>query len=207
MKEMDENNVQTGTFSAKDISLAAYLSYILGKKFVGGITAKFITSYIGDYNSMAVGIDLGINYYDDEKDLSVSAVAKNLGGQIKAYDEEYESMPLDLQVGLTKRFPHMPFRVSATMTDLNHWNYEFIKHAILGVDLILSDNIWIGGGYNFRRVDEMKISNADDDTSSSHGAGLSIGAGVNMDRFKLNVAYGKYHVSSNSLVINAAFNL
>ena len=45
------------------------------------------------------------------------------------------------------------------------------------------------------------------DGESSHGAGLSFGAGLNLDRFKLNVAYGKYHVSSSSLLINAAYTL
>ena len=45
---------------------------MLGEKFAGGIAAKFITSYIGDYNSIAVGVDLGINYYDPETEWSVS---------------------------------------------------------------------------------------------------------------------------------------
>ena len=54
MKETDENNIQMGEFSAKDIAVAGYFSYMLGEKFAGGIAAKFITSYIGDYNSIAV---------------------------------------------------------------------------------------------------------------------------------------------------------
>ena len=64
MKEVDANNVQTGEFTAKDIALSGYLSYTLSDRFVGGITAKIITSYIGNYNSIATGVDLGINYYD-----------------------------------------------------------------------------------------------------------------------------------------------
>ena len=46
MKETDENNIQMGEFSAKDIAIAGYFSYMLGEKFAGGIAAKFITSYI-----------------------------------------------------------------------------------------------------------------------------------------------------------------
>ena len=45
---------------------------MLTDKLVGGITAKFITSYIGDYNSIAMGVDLGMNYYDSDRDLSLS---------------------------------------------------------------------------------------------------------------------------------------
>ena len=99
MKETDQNNVQTGEFSAQEIALAGTFSYMLAKNLAGGITARWVASYIGGYSSMAAGIDLGLNYYDPESEFSVSAVAKNLGGQFKAYDEDYGKMPLDLQIG------------------------------------------------------------------------------------------------------------
>lgn len=205
MKEMDENNVQTGEFSAKDISIAGYFSYMLTDRIAGGITAKFVTSYIGDYNSIAMGVDLGLNYYDPDKEWSVSLVAKNLGGQMKAYDDQYDRMPIDVQLGASKRFAHMPFRISATLVDLNHLDYKFINHLVAGADIIISPTIWVGIGYNFRRANEMKITETDG--SSSHGAGLSFGAGINLERFKLNLAYGKYHVSSSSILINLAYSL
>lgn len=206
MKQMDENHVQTGEFSAKDIALSGYFSYLLTDRLAGGIAAKFITSYIGDYNSFAVGVDLGLNYYDSEREWSVSLVAKNLGGQLKSYDEQYESMPIDVQAGVSKRFANTPFRVSASLIDLNHWDYKFIYHWVLGVDLLLSKSIWVGGGYNCRRANEMKILGVDDE-EGSHGAGLSLGAGINLERLKLNLAYGKYHVSSSSVLINFAYTL
>lgn len=156
MIETDESNNILGEFSAKDIAMAGYFSYMLSDKIVGGITAKFITSYIGDYNSIGVGVDLGLNYYDPDHEWSISAVAKNLGGQLKAYDEEYDKMPIDVQMGVTKHFIHTPFRVSATMVNLNNWNQSFINHVVLGVDFIITENFWVGGGYNFRRADEMK---------------------------------------------------
>ena len=205
MKETDANNIQTGEFSAKDISIAGYFSYMLTDRLAGGITAKFITSYIGDYNSIAMGVDLGLNYYDPEKEWSVSLVAKNLGGQMKAYDDQYDRMPIDIQLGASKRFAHMPFRISATLVDLNHLDYKFINHLVAGVDIIISPTIWVGAGYNFRRANEMKITETDGE--SSHGAGLSFGAGINLERFKLNLAYGKYHVSSSSILINLAYSL
>lgn len=205
MKQTDENNVQSGEFSASDIAIDAIFSYQLSERIVGGITAKFIMSYIGSYSSMAVGIDLGVNYYDPDREWSISAVAKNLGGEVKAYDEEFGKMPLDLQVGVSKTFAALPVRLSATLVDLTHYNYSFKNHIILGADVLLSQSLWIGAGYNFRRVEEMKIS--DGESESSHGAGLSFGASLNLERFKLNVAYGKYHVSSSSLVVNAAFSL
>ena len=207
MKETDESNNILGEFSAKDIAVAGYFSYMLSDRLVGGITAKFITSYIGDYNSIGMGVDLGLNYYDPDREWSISAVAKNLGGQLKAYDEKYDKMPIDVQVGVTKRFVHTPFRVSATMVNLNNWDKSFINHVVLGADFIITDSFWIGGGYNFRRADEMKIEDSSDGKGSSHGAGLSFGGGINLERFHLNVAYGKYLVSSSSLLVNLAYSL
>ncbi len=206
MKEVDENNVQTGEFSAKDIAIAGAFSYLLTDRIAGGITAKFIASYIGNYNSTAVGVDLGINYYDPDKEWSVSLVAKNLGGQLSAYNEEYEKMPIDVQAGVSKKFAALPFRVSVTFVDLNHWDSKFINHVTAGVDIILSQQIYVAAGYNFRRAEEMKLQQGQED-ESSHGAGLSFGAGLQLERFKLHVAYGKYHVSSSSISISATYSL
>jgi hypothetical protein len=207
MKEVDEHNVQTGEFSAKDIAIAGALSYQLGTNIVGGITARLITSYIGDYNAFAMGVDLGVNYYDPEKEWSVSATVKNLGGELDAFEEEYNKLPLDLQIGASKRLIGSPLRLSATLVDMNHLNKKFIHHLVAGADIILSPQIYLAVGYNFRRASEMKIVSNDEERGSSHGAGLSLGGGVQLDRFKLNVAYGKYHVSSHSLLVNVSYSL
>ncbi len=206
MKEVDQNNVQTGEFSAKDIAVSGVFSYILGDNIVGGITAKAVNSYIGSYSSWAVGVDLGLNYYDPEREWSVSLVAKNLGGQLKAYDNEYERMPLDVQAGVSKKFAALPFRVSATLVNLNNWEKKFINHVVAGVDIVLSQQFYVALGYNFRRADEMTLLRGTDD-ESNHMAGLSFGGGLQMERFKLQMAYGKYHVSSSSFLVNVSYNL
>ena len=192
MRQTDENGVQIGEFSANEIAFSGVFSYELSERFIGGITAKLITSYFGSYNSLAMGVDLGVNYYDPDR-------------QLKAYNDNYEKMPLDLQFGISKRFERMPLRFSATFVDLNHWHYAFVNHVTAGVDVLLSDRIYVAAGYNFRRAREMKI--AVSDGSSSHGAGLSLGAGLQLEHFKLHLAYGKYHVSSSSLIMNVSYSL
>lgn len=204
MKEYDQNNTQIGTFNASEIAIEGIFSYELAHNLVGGITAKFINSYIGNYSSMAVGVDLGLNWFEPDYQWSVSMVAKNLGGQIKAYEENYGKMPMDVQVGVSKTFAALPVRLSATLVDLTHYDYRFINHLNLGADILLSDNIWVGGGYNFRRADEMTIGTNED--SSAHGAGFSVGGGINLERFKLNLAYGKYHATSSSVLVNLAYS-
>ena len=206
IKETTAANQQTGTFSPKDIALAGSFAYLLSNRISGGITARFISSTIGSYSSAAVAVDLGLNYQDTERGWSVSAVARNLGGQVKAYEEEFERIPFDLLVGVSRQLPNAPLTLHATLARLNNWDQAFIKHLAVGADIRLSPAIFVSAGYNFRRSSEMKIYEGED-SSASHGAGLSLGGGIELERFKLNEGYAKYHVSASSLLVNVAYTL
>lgn len=205
MKETNALGQQTGEFSAKDIAIGGSFAYALSERFTGGATAKVVASYIGQYNSLGAAVDLGLNYYNSESELSISAVARNLGGQISAYEDDFERMPLDLQIGFTKRLLRSPLRLSASLVRLNDWEHGIGKHLVIGADLILSPQFYIAAGYNAMRASEMKISEADG--SSSHGAGLSFGGGLQLERLKLHVAYSKLHISASSLLVNLSYSL
>lgn len=206
MKQTTVNNEQTGTFHANDFALGGTFAYGLTEHISGGVTAKIVASYIGQYNAMGAAVDLGLNYYDADSHWSIGAVARNLGGQLKAYEDDFERMPLDVQLGVTKRLASSPLRFSATLTRLNDWEYGIGKHLVLGADLLLSDQFYVAAGYNAMRASEMKIS-AGENEESNHGAALSIGAGMMLERLQLHIAYGKYHVSSTSLMINFSYKL
>ena len=205
MKHTTVDNEVLGDVSAKDIAVGGTFTYTLSDKIAGGVTAKFVSSSLAGYNSIGVAVDLGVNYLNPDLGLSLSAVARNLGGQLKAYEDDFEKLPFDLQLGVSKRLGESPLRFSVTMTRLHDWDDKFINHFIFGAEALLSDNIWLGGGINPRRSDDMKIS--DGESESSHGAGFSLGGGLQLDRFKLQVAYGKYHVSASSLIINVTYTI
>ena len=205
MKQTTAENEVIGKVSAKDIAVGGTFTYALSNKIAGGVTAKFVSSSLAGFNSIGMAVDLGLNYLNPELGLSVSAVARNLGGQLKAYEDDFEKLPFDLQLGVSKRLGESPLRFSVTMTRLHDWDDKFVNHLVFGAEAFLADNIWIGGGLNPRRSDEMKIS--DGETESSHGAGLSFGGGLQLERFKLQLAYGKYHVSASSLIINVTYTL
>ncbi len=206
MKEYNEYDQELGTFTPSDLTFEGLLGYTLTSRLAGGVGAKFIYSKIAGYTSTAAAIDLGLNYYDPNLDLSLSFVVKNLGGQLSAYNDDYESLPIDVLLGGSYRIKNSPLRVSLTFCDLNHWNYSFLRHACIGLDVILMPQFYIAGGYNARRAYTMKTTNLTDGSDSAHGAGWNIGAGLLLERFKLNFSYGKYHVNSSSLMFNASFN-
>jgi long-subunit fatty acid transport protein len=206
MKQTDSEGRDLGTFNCSDLVLQGIFSYTLAKNLVGGITAKFIYSKLASYTSTAMAVDLGVNYYHPDYDFSISLTARNLGGQLSAYNDNFENLPIDILLGATKRFENTPLQVSLTFSDLNHLNYAFLRHASVGVDLILTEQFYLAAGYNLRRAHDMKVQNTDG-SSSSHGAGFSFGGGLLLEKFKLNVSYGKYHLSSSSLMFNASYTL
>ncbi|MBR1521558.1 MAG: type IX secretion system protein PorQ [Bacteroidaceae bacterium] len=204
MDETDETGNVVGSFKANDLNFQASYSYLLSDRWSGAITAKVLLSNYAEFSSTALGADLALNYFDQEHGFSFSAVGRNLGGQITSlYDDgDRESLPFNLAFGLSKDFANAPLRISLTADDVTHWDdVKFIQHFVLGVDILPSKNTWVGLGYNFRRAHEMKVAD------SSHWAGFSIGAGLNVKKFKVGVAYGKYHVAASSVIINAGFSL
>lgn len=204
IRHTDADNNDMGTYNASEMAFYGTLGYELASNLAGGISLKYVYGNISSYNSMAVAVDLGLNYYLPESEWSFGIAVKNLGGQIMAYDEKFEALPLDVQAGVSKRLIGSPVRLSATLSDLNHLDYKFLNHLCLAAEFIISDEIYVGGGYNFRRADEMKVQEGTEGLSA-RGAGLSFGGGINLEKIKINLAYSKLYVSNASLIANLAY--
>ena len=204
IRHTDADNNDMGTYNASEMAFYGTLGYELASNLAGGISLKYVYGNISSYNSMAVAVDLGLNYYLPESEWSFGIAVKNLGGQIMAYDEKFEALPLDVQAGVSTRLIGSPVRLSATLSDLNHLDYKFLNHLCLAAEFIISDEIYVGGGYNFRRADEMKVQEGTEGLSA-RGAGLSFGGGINLEKIKINLAYSKLHVSNASLIANLAY--
>lgn len=212
--ERDSEGNFLGTAGALDMNLAGGYSYLLSDRWVGGVSGKFLYSNYAGYSSIALAVDLGLNYFNSDKDFSFSAVATNLGGQVTAFGEVAESLPIDLQLGLSKGLGSFPLRVHLMFYDMFHWGKDyyspdgnikgfqvFLNHLNIGADLTLSQGrFWLGIGYNFRRGYEMKAG------GSSHAAGLTLGAGINIKRIKVGMAYGNYHAGAPTLSFTVAYS-
>lgn len=216
MDETDETGTVLGTFSPKDIVVGAAYSYLLSDFWAGGAALKMVSSSYGGFNAMALAVDLGLNYYDEEADFSFSAVMRNVGAQIKSFDGRTQTVPYNLQVGVSKKMAHAPLRFSVTLTDLTRWKTsdyfhpegeelsfgkKLLNHVVAGAEVLLTERIYISAGYNFRRAYELKAA------GSGHGAGLTFGAGIHTGRLKISGSYAKYHVSSASLMFNVGYSL
>lgn len=212
--ETDESGIASGTFSPKDLVLSAGYSYLMGDYVSGGAQLKMISSSYGDYSSMALAVDLGLNYFDEDHDLSLSLAALNIGRQIKMFDDRREHLPFNLQAGATIGLAQAPIRLSITMTDLTRWKKEdyfttedkigfgkmLLNHFVAGVDILPSKQTYLSVGYNFRRAYELKQA------GESHWAGLSVGGGLTLKDFKFGVSFAKYSLSASSLMVNLSYS-
>lgn len=215
MKETSVDGVVQGDFSALDMAITGGYSYILTESLAGGAAGKFIYSKYGPYSSVALAVDLGLNYFFEDQDLSLSLVGANLGGQVKAFGDTHELLPYDVRLGLTKRLANAPIRFSFTLVDLTRWSAKeyystegdpsagriLTNHFVVGVDILPAKQFYLSLGYNFRRAYELKAAGA------AHGAGLCFGAGLNIKKFQLGLAYAKYHVSVPSFMITAQYTI
>lgn len=219
MDETDETGNILGTFNAKDIVAGAGYSYLLSDKWAGGANMTVVYSHIAEYSSVALSVDLGLNYYDGETDFSASAALQNIGTQVKSYDDGLRThLPLTLALGFTKGMAHLPVRFSVTMTDVTRWKSsyyaltdedvesigfgkKFLNHFVVGIDVLPADFMYLSLGYNFRRANELKAS------GSSHWAGISAGGGLSIKRFQFGLSYAKYHRAGNSLMVTAGYKI
>ncbi|WP_302589395.1 type IX secretion system protein PorQ [uncultured Muribaculum sp.] len=223
MTSADVSGNITGTFSVKDICFGGTYSHDITDRLRGGISIKGIYSAYDEYSAFAVASDLGLNYFDPEKDLSLSFVVANLGGQVKRFNENYDRLPVDLRLGLTKMLANVPLRLSVTAWNLTRWNLPYyevgdgsagteekkkdsfgsnlMRHLVFAAEFVPSDKFYVGVGYNYKTRTDMSTY------SRSFLSGFSLSAGLNVRRFGLGVAFAQPHSGATTLMFSITTRL
>lgn len=210
----DENGFQTGTFGAKDIAFQGGIGYPINDRWRIGAAARAIYSKYECESAFALGVDVGLNYYNEGSGRSFSVTVSNLGGQLKKMENRRCSLPTQLTLGVTKEVEHLPFCFSLTGIHLLDWkqNYrtsdgstheysngeQILNHLLWGVEWIASENFYLAGAYNFRRQREF----------SGDGGflrGLSFGAGFNWRQLRCQVSYASYNAVDGSLLVGIGY--
>ncbi|MDR0541106.1 MAG: type IX secretion system protein PorQ [Dysgonamonadaceae bacterium] len=210
MIETTDDNRIAGDLQASDICGSIFVAHDLTERLRGGITGKFLYSNYYHNTAIGLGVDLGLSYCNEENTFSWGLTGKNIGRQIKAYDEEPAALPWDIQFGITRKLSRAPIRFSLIATHLKRWKFDDVyasgdsfvktlgKHLIVGVELIPNDNFWIGIGYNIKRATDMHLENG------NKFGGFSAGAGVRIQTFNVGCSIGKYNTAATSFMISLA---
>lgn len=223
MQETLPDGTIVGDFSPMDVAFGGMYSHDITDRLRGGIELKAIYSSYADYNAFALATDLGINYYDSDKDLSLSLVVANLGGQVKRFNESYDRLPVDVRIGWSQSFGSFPVRFSVTAWNLTKWKLPYVetgdgtddksgevkdsfgsnlfRHLIFGLDLIASPNYYISLGYNYKMRTDMATY------SRNMLSGFTLGGGFRMRNFSVGLALAQPHKGGTAMMFNLAYNL
>ena len=166
-----------------------------------------------------MAVDVAGSYLSKDTLFDASLIFRNIGYQVVAYREgNHEPLPFEIQAGLSKKFKHIPFRISALFTHLEKWDVRYenpvnpsggidpvtgepneisgidefadnlMRHIVLGGEITIAKVLSLRGAYNYQRRQEMKVP----DKLST--VGFSWGLGLRVKQFQFSYARSAYHL-------------
>jgi hypothetical protein len=212
--ETDASGVITGNFTAAEYALSLIYSHQIDSLFSLGINFKPILSQLERYTSVGFAFDIGASWHNSSKLFSAGLVIKNAGYQVTTYaGAPHESLPFEIQAGISQTLAHAPFRFSLTLRHLEKFDltYQYqetdlsgenkvssgflensLRHVILGVELIPHKNFYVSAGYNYQRRRELEID------SKTSTVGFSWGFGINTSFMNIEFGRATYHLAGSS---------
>ncbi len=229
----DEFGNQYENFGASDMSInLSYANSVFDSNLFVGATLKTIYSQMDTYYSWGSAMDLGAVYTGLSGRFAIAYVVKNIGRQWKPYTEgNYEKLPFEMQIGITHKPKHIPFRFSLTYENLEKWDLTYVdpnnptptrdpltgkpieqnkfktfgdklmRHFVIGGEFMLTKNFFLRGGYNYQRRKELKIPERRGMT------GFSFGFGLKVYKFHISYARAVYHLAGASNNFSIAFDI
>ncbi|MDE6301368.1 MAG: type IX secretion system protein PorQ [Muribaculaceae bacterium] len=223
IRETLPDGTVVGNFSPKDVAFGGVYSRDITENLRGGINFKMLYSGYADYTAFALAADVGVNYFNPDRDQSFSVVLANMGGQIKRFDEAYDRLPFDIRLGWSQSFGSFPVRFSITAWNLTKWRLPFVetgdgsqtgepqikdtfvsnlfRHLVFGADLISSPNFYIGLGYNYKTRTDMATY------KRSFISGWSLAGGFKGRAFAIGLALAQPHTSATTFMVNLNLSL
>lgn len=223
----DENGQKTSEFSGSEIALSFGYAYnIPWTDIFIGANAKLISSTLESYNSFGAAVDLGALYVDDFNDINIGLAIRNVGFQIKPYQDTNEKLPMEIVAGISQELENVPIRWHLTLENLQQWDIAFsnpnraegsldggskeekvgflnnaLRHVILGAELFPEKSFSIRLGYNFRRAEELRI------VEQRNFSGLSAGFGLRFNKIRFDYSYSRYTSAGNTSLFGLMINL
>lgn len=215
----DVNDQPTGEFRAGDYMLVAGWGMIIDSNFTIGANLKPVYSQYESYKALAIAVDVAGTYVSDNRRLTASLMARNIGAQVMTFDNTVERLPFELSAACSYKLQKAPFRFFAALTELQRWNLRYddalnpssttdpftgkvtrdsdtkvwfdnlARHIIAGIEMDFNDKFFLRLGYNYRQTRETQY------VGNANGSGFSFGAGLRTKRIDIAYARNNYHLS------------
>ena len=223
----DENGNSTGTFTGNEAALSfGYALQIGFSDFYAGANIKLISSKLEQYSSFGAALDFGLIYINEYLDFNAALVIRNIGTQLTTYAGLQESLPFEIDFGLSQSLENVPIRWHLTFENLQQWPIasanparattdlngnqtqekigflaELIRHTLIGVELFPKRGFNIRMGYSFRRAEELRI------LELRNFSGLSFGIGMKFNKLRFSYTHARYSLASNTSFLGMQIDL
>lgn len=218
----DHTGAFTGSFTPQDVVFEGTYSHDFTYRLRGGISMKMIYSNYEQYSAFAMAADLGLSYYDDDHDFSFGLTLKNMGGQLKRFEEKYDHLPFDVQLGVMKGLGSTPVSIGITAWHLTKWNLPYyehngddmeevkpksnfgrnlFRHLIFAMQYKPNDRLYIDLAYNYKTRTDMSTY------QRNFLSGFSAGIGFRARTFSIGAAYAQPHKSASTIMLNVGLNI
>lgn len=215
----DEFGQVQGEFTAADYALTFGAGKQLYERLSLGFNLRLISSRLERYQSLGLSSDFALMYRDTSRLLQIALVFRNAGLQLTPYVPGVrEPLPFDLQLNLTHRLRHLPFRFAVVYHHLQRWNVlyddpelednfflfgdpqpespwkdridNFFRHLVFSGELLAGarDNFRLRISYNHLRAKEMSVG------TLRSLAGFGFGMGIKAGRFRIDYGRAIYHL-------------
>jgi len=228
----DETGQTYGTFSANEFAANVGWGRALDSLFTIGANLKVIYSSLEDYKSYGLAVDVAGTYYNPKSMFTASLIFRNIGTQIKPYrSSNTEALPFEINLGISQRLKHLPFRYSVLLTNLQKWDLTYfdpndpdnkvdpitgeiqkkgeftdfaqkaMRHVVIGGEFVPSKVFSIRFGYNYQRRQELGNYN------KMAMVGFSWGIGLKISKFQIDYSRATYHLNGSPNFITIRTNL
>lgn len=216
----DEIGNAIGTFTGGETGVTIGASKRLNERIVFGANLKSVFGNLETYSSSGIGADLGLYYAKPESNFSAAFVIKNIGTELSSYGNEKGRLPLDIQIGISRKLNHLPFRFSIIAHQLQQWNVRyddpnntqtesifedepaapsafnngldnFFRHFIFNGEFLLGKTQGLKLRVGYNHLRRKELSLS----NFRSLAGFSAGLGLRIKGFNIDYGLGYYHLA------------
>lgn len=198
----DESGNATGDFGANSVAFSVgyarrfFDSGALQNLLLGG-AAKFIRFQIDNFTSTALALDLGMIYMIPSQQLTIGLAVFNWGTTTSAFIETKDDLPLNYQIGISKKLAHLPLTYSISLAKFSDDDFDVHVGGIddiqingidlrLGGEFILTEQLFLRLGYSTVGQDQ-KV-----DTGKDRLAGVSLGLGFKANSINVDYSFSSF---------------
>lgn len=228
----DELGNNQGAFSGSEGALVLGVSKRLNERISVGANIKTVFGSLESYSSFGLVSDLGLTYKNPAALWEVAFLVKNIGLQVSAYGDETAAVPLDVQIGLSRRLKHLPFRISVLLHNMHRYGIRyddpnrvgetdlfgnpinepsslsieldnFFRHIVIGGEFLLGKNQNFRLRFAYNHLRRKELS-----VSSFRSlAGFSAGFGIKIKGMRIDYGLGYQHIAGAANHLTISTNL